>query len=71
MKNFFFSVTVAMITVKKFSTHFHSTSCQGNIFLHQAHAIVQTIIEKMESNRKFEENLLKKICHKVVSCVNC
>ena len=30
--------------------------------------LVQTITEKMESNR---QRLMKKICHRVVSCVNC
>ena len=63
-KNFF------NITVKISFTRFHSTSCLGDIFLHQkpCNLLVQTITEKMGSNRK---RLLQKICHKVLSCPNC
>ena len=78
MKRFFLLATVAIITLKISFTQFHSNSCQGNIFLHQNHVtylnhatysfikIMETIIDKMESNR---QRLLKKICHKVVSIV--
>ena len=39
VKHLFLLATVTMITVKMSFTHFHSSSCQGNIFLHQNHAI--------------------------------
>ena len=48
MKNFFLLATIAMIVVNMVFTHFHSSSYQGNIFLHQNQATYQTIIEKME-----------------------
>ena len=38
MKLFFLLTAVAMITVKTSFIHFHSTSCWGDIFLHQNHA---------------------------------
>ena len=38
MKDFFLLAIIAMITVKMSFTHFHSSSCQGNMFLHQNHA---------------------------------
>ena len=38
MKHFFLLATVAMITARMSFTHFHSSSCQGNILLHQNHA---------------------------------
>ena len=38
MKKFFLVANFAMITVKMLFTHFHSSSYQGNIFLHQNHA---------------------------------
>ena len=40
---FFLLATVAMITVKMSFTHFHSSSCQGNIFLHQIHVMSQKL----------------------------
>ena len=71
MKHLFLLATVAMISVKMSYTfswqqlsgkHIPSRkSC--NLLV-----LVQTIIEKMDSNK---QRLLKKICHKVVSCVNC
>ena len=39
MKHLFLLATVAMITVKMSFTKFHISSCQGNIFLHEDHAI--------------------------------
>ena len=41
MKHFFLLATVAMLTVKVYFTHFHSSSCQGNRFFHQNHATYQ------------------------------
>ena len=64
---FFLLATVAMITVKMSFTHFHSSSCQGNIFLHQN-------MQSISPNYNWENGvkqirLLKKICHK--SCILC
>ena len=39
MKHLFLLATITMITVKMSFTDFHSSSYQGNIFLHQNHAI--------------------------------
>ena len=38
MKYLFLLATVTMISVKMSFTHFHSSSCQENIFFHQNHA---------------------------------
>ena len=38
VKDLFLLATITMITVNMSFTHFHSSSCQGNIFLHQNHA---------------------------------
>ena len=39
IKHFFPLATVTMITGKMSFTHFHSSSCQGNIFVYQNHAV--------------------------------
>ena len=39
VKYLFLLATTTMITVKMSFTHFHCSSCQGNIFLHQNHAM--------------------------------
>ena len=64
MKHLLHLATVAMFTVKMSCNHFHSSSFQGNIFLHQNHAtyIVQTITQKMESNIKITEKDLSQSC---------
>ena len=39
VKHIFLLATVTMITVKMSFSHFHSSSCQENIFLYQDHAV--------------------------------
>ena len=68
MKRLSLLATVTMITIKMFFTHFYSNCSQGNIFLHQNH--VGSPNYNWE-NRFKQIRLLKKVCHKVVSCVNC
>ena len=53
---FFLLATIAMISVKMSFTHFHSSSCQGNIFIkimepNSPNLIVQKIVEKMDANK--------------------
>ena len=48
MKYFFLLATIAMITVKMSFTHFHSSSCQGNIFLHQTGKITEENLSQFE-----------------------
>ena len=71
MKHFFLLATIAMITVKMSFTHFHSSSCQGSIFLHQNHAIYNYVNSPSYNweNGVKQIRLLKKICHK--SCILC
>ena len=59
--------TVAMITLKMSLTHFHSSSCQGNIFLHQNH-------EPISSNYSWENGVTQtKITEENLSqsCIFC
>ena len=43
VKHLFLLAIITMITVKISFTHFHSSSCQGNIFLHQIHVMSQKL----------------------------
>ena len=64
MKQIFLIATVAMITVKISYTHFHSSSCQGNIFLRlkSCTLLVQTITENGVQQKKITEENLSQSC---------
>ena len=61
---FFFLATVAMITVKMYFTHLHSSSCQENIFLYSCNLLVHNSENGVKQIKDTQENLSQ-------SCILC